>query len=101
MTHAPGLSTYNYVERIMALPSKALAGLVIPHDSCGSHLNPSGETVAAEPEKNNFKVAGNILCQIWGKLVLDGKRVTAEYVENESVETAGYDEHWVFKQCKI
>ena len=50
--------------------SKALPGLVIPHDSCGSHLNPSGETVHPGLEKKNFKIAGKILSQIWRGLVL-------------------------------
>ena len=85
----------------MAPLSKALAGLVIPHDFCGCHLNASGETVDPELEKKNFKVAGNILSQIWGELVLDGKSVTAEYVENELIITDGYDEQWVFKHCRI
>ena len=101
MTHAPGLSAYNYVERRMVPLSKALAGLVIPHDSYGSHLNESGETIEPELEKKNFKVAGNILSQIWGELVLDGKSVTAEYVENELIITDGYDEQWVFKHYRI
>ena len=101
MTHAPGLSAYNYVERRMAPFSKALAGLVMPHDSCGSHLNPSGETIDPELEKENLKVAGKILPQMWGELVLDGMPVTAEYVENELITTDGYDEHWVFKHCRI
>ena len=85
----------------MAPLSKALASLVIPHDSCGSHLNPSGETIDPELEKKNFKVAGKILSQIWGELVLEGKLVTVEYVENELITTNRYDEHWVFKHCRI
>ena len=39
-------------------------GLVIPHDSCGSHLNPSREAIDPELEKKNFKVAGKTLSQI-------------------------------------
>ena len=76
-------------------------GLVIPHDCCGSHLNPSREAIDPELEKKNFKVAGKTLSQIQGKLVLDEKPVTAEYVENELITTDGYDEHWVFKHCRI
>ena len=51
MTHAPGLSACNDVDKRIAPLSKASAGLVIPHDSCGSHLNPSGETIDPEPKK--------------------------------------------------
>ena len=50
--------------------SKALTGLVMPHDSCGSHLNPSGEAVHPGLEKKNFKIAGKILSQIRKGLVL-------------------------------
>lgn len=85
----------------MVSQSKALAGAEISQGSCGSHLNPREETVNAELEKNNFKVAENILCQITGELVLDGKPATAEYVENESIEKDEYDAHWVFKHYRI
>ena len=63
--------------------SKALTGLVIPNDSCVSHLNPSGETVDPELQKKNSKVAGNILCQILGEMVLDGKPATVKLIDNE------------------
>ena len=63
--------------------SKALTGLVIPNDSCVFHLNPSGETVDPELQKKNSKVAGNILCQILGELVLDGKPATVKLNDNE------------------
>lgn len=85
----------------MVSQSKALAGAEISQGSCDSHLKPRGETVNAELEKNNFKVAENILCQITGELVLDGRLVTAEYVENESIEKDEYDAHWVFKHYRI
>ena len=78
-----------------------MTGLVIPHDSCGSHLNASGETIDPELEKKNFKVAGYVLSQIWGELVLHEKSVTAEYVENELIITDAYNEQWVFKHCRI
>ena len=46
--------------------SKALTGLVIPNDSCVSHLNPSGETVDPELQKKNSKVAGTYCVRVWG-----------------------------------
>ena len=101
MTPAPGLSAYNCTERRMTHFSKALTGLVTLHDSCSSQLNASGKTVDAELVKKNFKLAGDILCQIFGELVLDGKSVTAEYVKNELIETDIYDEHWVLKHYRI
>ena len=41
MKHATALSAHDYVERRMIPPSITLTGLVIPHDSYFSHLNPS------------------------------------------------------------
>ena len=43
-THAPHYSAYNRVERRMALLSRELAELVLPHDHFGTHLNASGKT---------------------------------------------------------
>ena len=72
-----------------------MTGLVMPHDSCGSHLDPSGEAVHPGLEKKNFKIAGKILSQIQKGLVLKW------LVEIELIKTAGYDEHWLFKPCRI
>ena len=85
MTHAPGFSTYDYVQRWMVSQSKELAGAEISQGSCDSHLNPRGETVNAELEKNNFKVAENILCQITGELVSLG----VQTLQNISVYVTG------------
>ena len=49
-THAPGMSAYNYVERRMAPLSKELAGLVLPHESCGTHLDSRQRTIDVELE---------------------------------------------------
>lgn len=38
-TNAPGRSAFNRVERRMAPLSRDLAGLVLPHDHFGSHLD--------------------------------------------------------------
>ncbi len=42
--HAPGQSTYNAVERRMAPLSYDIAGLILPHDPYGSHLDSRGKT---------------------------------------------------------
>ena len=61
MTHASGMSAYNYVERRMAPLSKALAGGILDHEACGSHLDASGKTIDDDLEKKNFNVAGEVL----------------------------------------
>ena len=62
---SPGQSAYNIVESRMAPLSHDLAGLILPHDHFGSHLNDSGVTINAELEKINFKKAGEILAEVW------------------------------------
>jgi len=101
MTHAPGMSAYNYVERRMAPLSRELAGLILPHDAYGSHLNASGKTVDADLERMNLKKAGDLLAEIWSEMVLDGHGVTAEYVENASLSVADIDEHWCARHCRV
>lgn len=94
-THAPGMSAYNYVERRMAPLSKELAGLILPHDTCGTHLDSRQRTIDTELEKANFKKAGEILSEVWSNLVLDGHPVVAEYVEQKDISPAELNEMWM------
>ena len=64
MTYEPGMSTYNYVERQMAPLNNVLAGVVLDHNACGTHLDDSGHTIDVELEKENFRVAGKVLADI-------------------------------------
>ena len=64
MTLAPGMSAYNYEERRMAPLSKALAGILLPHDTFGSHLGSQNRTIDAELEKKIFRKAGKVLAEI-------------------------------------
>ncbi|CAF0743506.1 unnamed protein product [Didymodactylos carnosus] len=81
LTHAPGQSAYNVVERRMAPLSHDLAGLILPHDHFGTHLNDSGVTINQELEKTNFKKAGEVLAEVWSGSVIDEYPVVAEYIE--------------------
>ena len=63
-THAPGNSAFNFVERRMAPLSKELAGVVLPHDHYGSHLDTAGKTVDPELERQNFQHAGETLAEV-------------------------------------
>ncbi|CAF1277160.1 unnamed protein product [Adineta steineri] len=80
LTHAPGQSAYNIVERRMAPLSHDLAGLILPHDHFGSHLNESGGTMNIELEKLNFRKAGQILAETWNQTIVDGYPCIAEYI---------------------
>ena len=58
-TLAPSMSAYNKVERRMAPLSKALAGVLLPHDTFGIHLDFHRKT-DVELEKQNFKATGKL-----------------------------------------
>lgn len=78
--NAPGRSAFNRVERRMAPLSHQLAGLIIPHDKFGSHLDTQRRTTDVDLEKKNFKCAGETLANVWNEMVIDGESVVAEYI---------------------
>ena len=60
----------------MAPLSKALAGVLLPHDTYyGNHLDSEGKTTDTELEKKNFKKAGESLAEIWGEMILFSLRI--------------------------
>ncbi|CAF4547071.1 unnamed protein product, partial [Didymodactylos carnosus] len=65
LTHAPGQSTYHVVERRMSPLAQDLAGLILPHDHFGTHLDGNGMTINQELERTNFKRAGEVLAEVW------------------------------------
>ena len=44
--------------------NNVLAGAVLDHNGCGTHLNDSGHKIDVELEKENFRVAGKVLADI-------------------------------------
>ncbi|GBP53742.1 Probable ATP-dependent RNA helicase DDX27 [Eumeta japonica] len=82
-TNAPGRSAYNRVERRMAPLSRDLAGLILPHDHFGSHLDERGITIDEHLERSNFEFAGNVLAEVWSSMEIDGYNVTPKYVGAE------------------
>lgn len=80
-TNAPGRSAFNRVERRMAPLSRELSGLILPHDSYGTHLDEQGRTTDFDLEKMNFQKAGEVLAEIWNSMVIDHHEVVAEYVD--------------------
>ncbi|XP_017475728.1 PREDICTED: uncharacterized protein LOC108365992 [Rhagoletis zephyria] len=83
-TNAPGRSAFNRVERRMAPLSRELAGVILPHDSFGNHLDGNGKTVDPTLEKINFRKAGEVLAEIWSGMVIDSYEVFAEYIEADA-----------------
>ena len=82
VTNAPGLSAFNRVERRMHPLSLAMAGVILPHDTFGTHLDSQGNTVDIELEKENFAAAGGILADVFKNITIDGHEVQARFVKN-------------------
>ncbi len=82
--HAPGQSAYNAVERRMAPLSHDVAGLILPHNHFGDHLDGHGRTTDAKLEKLNFSKAGEILAEVWSQTIIDGHPVVAKYIDPDS-----------------
>ena len=80
--NAPGRSAFNRVERRMAPPSHGIAGVTLPHDKFGTHLNMS--TVDEDLELKNFSYAGQILAEIWSDTVINGHPTVSEYIGSET-----------------
>ena len=80
-THAPGQSAYNPVERSMATLSKKVAGITLPIDHFGTHLDSQGKVRDRELGLRNFEYAGQALANLWRKDPIFGKPVLAEYID--------------------
>ena len=63
--NAAGLSSFNPVERRISPLSHDIAGVVLPHENFGSHLDSHGNTIDVELEKKNFFLASQVLADIW------------------------------------
>ncbi|KAF2881501.1 hypothetical protein ILUMI_24679 [Ignelater luminosus] len=69
-----------YAKRRMAPLSRELSGLILPHDSYGTHPDKQGRTTNFDLEKKNFQKAGEVLVEVWNSIVIDHHEVVAEYV---------------------
>ena len=103
-TNCAGLSAYNYVERKMFHLSKEMTGVVLPHDTYGSHLDSGGKTIDTDLEMKNFEAAGRTLAKIWSNLTIDGYPTVSEYVTDppdpsiqEFVASAAFKNRHVFE----
>ena len=102
-TNAAGLSAYHFVERRMAPLSSQLSGVVLPHDHFGSHLNNKAETIDTDLEKKNFVKAGEVLCELWNDMTIDGHSVNASF-KNPDEDVRSFDEPsgaWIEAHCLI
>lgn len=81
----------------MAPLSQDLAGLILPHNHHGEHLDGRQETIDDDMERQNFSYAGGVLSEIWSSTVIDGYPTVAEYVEPDNDQSnieSSYSEKW-------
>lgn len=78
-TNAPGRSAFNMIERKMAPLSAQLAGIILPFETYGTHLDGHGKTIDSDLELKNFGAAGEALANVWSGLIIDGHEVAAEF----------------------
>ncbi|CAG8761909.1 1519_t:CDS:2 [Gigaspora margarita] len=96
-----GQSKYNPVERSMATLSGKLAGIVLPINHFGKHLDSQGNIIDTNLAAQNFNYAGTMLCDIWcrdpifGKHAKDGHYINPIHLlqYSEQLKVPGYDEH--------
>ena len=68
----------------MAPLSHDLAGIILPHDTYGTHLDGSGKTLDKELEEENFYAAADVLSNIWSQTVIDKHQVNCKTVKKGS-----------------
>jgi hypothetical protein len=79
-------ATCHRAERRMAPLSRELAGLILPHDHYGSHLDKDCKTIDEQLEAANFAFAGKALAEVWSSMVIDTHPVIADYIEPSASE---------------
>lgn len=87
----------------MAPLSRLLSGVILPHDSYGSHLDASGKTKDNELEVKNFRKAGETLAEIWSNCKIDSYQVEAEYIdpaESQLNTVQTKSEKWLAKHVR-
>ena len=65
----------------MATLSGKLAGITLPIDHFGVHLDSQGKVVDSELATQNFRYSGEAFCEIWYRDLILGKKVDACYVD--------------------
>jgi hypothetical protein len=67
----------------MSTLSQKLAGITLPIDKFGSHLNSQGQVVDSELAMRNFRYAGEALCTLWKRDPIFGKPVITQYIDQK------------------
>jgi len=87
-THAPGQSAYNPVERSMASLSGKLAGIELDAFTYGKHIGSINGKITVVDEdigRQNFRHAGERLCELLGRDNINGHPVITTYVKEHDL----------------
>ena len=71
-----------------------MAGVILPHDTYGTHLDSQGNTVDIDLEKENFAAAGKVLAEVFGNITIDDHEVQARYVSDPPNIQLTTDPRW-------
>ena len=98
VTNASGLSAFNPVEQRMAPFSHDLAGVLIPWDFFGSHLDNAGNTIDPDLEVKNFHAGAEIVSEVLNKTVINGFETDCQAVKvGCTLETEEPNHLWMAK----
>ena len=79
----------------------SILGVILPHDTYGTHLNGSGNTIDAVLEKKNFYAAAEVLSEIWSHTVINSHPVVCKVMESGSeLKPEEPDPIWVSKHVR-
>ena len=78
-THAPDSTAYNPVQRRICSSVKGTAGIILPIDTFGSHLDAATKTIDINLEIKNFETAGKILPEIWSESIIENHPAVTSY----------------------
>ena len=80
---------------------KVLSGILLPHETFGTHLDSSRKTIDHNLKKHNFKAAGKILAKVWEEISLDNLPVVADHIKNAAKDPVDWNEKWISVHCRI
>uniref|UniRef100_A0ABD2X5J3 C2H2-type domain-containing protein n=1 Tax=Trichogramma kaykai TaxID=54128 RepID=A0ABD2X5J3_9HYME len=80
----------------MAPLSRALSGIILPHNYYGDHLDARKETIDEDLEKKNFSKAGEVLGEIWSQMVIDNYPVTAKFISDDEILEPVLETNWAW-----
>lgn len=86
VTNAPERSAFNPVERRMAPLTKRMAGVLLPHNFHGNHLDKNYKTIDEALERRNMFYAADLLKTNFDGMQIDNHPVITEVILPESSE---------------